>query len=260
MELTPEQQERYARQLVIPEIGVEGQKRLRSSRVLVVGAGGLGSPAALYLAAAGVGGIGLVDSDLVELSNLQRQILHGTSRIGQLKARSGEQTLRDLNPEVEVEVYPVRLARDNVLDLLKPYDVIISAVDNFEARYLLNDACYFLGKPLVEAGVLRWEGIAMTILPGQGPCYRCIFPAPPSPGAVPSPREAGVVGVVPGIMGTIQAAEALKLLLGVGNLLVGRLLLFNALSMTFREVEVRRSPGCPLCGDQPTGRTPCADA
>lgn len=251
MDFTPEQIERYSRQLILKEVGGKGQEKLRQARVLIVGAGGLGSPAAMFLAAAGVGTIGLVDGDLVELSNLQRQILHTTARVGQPKAQSGREAIKALNPEVEVQVHQLRLNKENALSLVSAYDLVIDGVDNFPSRYLVNDACFFAHKPLVEAGVLRWEGMAMTILPGQTPCYRCLFPTPPPRGAVPSCQEAGVIGVVPGIMGLIQAAEAIKLILGVGASLTGRLLLFDALAMAFREVKVQRNPHCPLCGEEP---------
>ena len=252
--LTPAQQLRYARQLVLPEVGEAGQEKLKRARVLIVGTGGLGSPAALYLAAAGVGTLGLVDSDRVELSNLQRQVLHLTSRVGRPKALSGKETLEALNPEVKVEAHVVTLSAENALSLIRSYDLVIDAVDNLPSRYLVNDACYLASRPLIEAGVLRWEGMVMTVLPGQSPCYRCLFPVPPPPGAVATAREAGVIGVVPGIIGVIQAAEAIKLILGAGTPLSGRLLLFDALSMTFREVKIERNPGCPLCGVNPTIR------
>ncbi|MCR4418970.1 MAG: HesA/MoeB/ThiF family protein [Clostridia bacterium] len=249
--LTPEQQARYSRQLVLPEVGEAGQEKLRRARVLIVGAGGLGSPAALYLAAAGVGTLGLVDADRVELSNLQRQVLHATGRIGRPKALSAKEAVEALNPEVRVEPHPLTLSPDNALSLVASYDLVIDAVDNLPSRYVVNDACHSAGKPLIEAGVLRWEGMVTTILPGQSPCYRCLFPVPPPAGAVAGAREAGVMGVAPGVIGVIQAAEALKLILGAGSPLAGRLLLFDALCMSFREVKIERNPDCPLCG---TGR------
>lgn len=255
MELSNAEIERYSRQIILPNIGGKGQKKLKQSKVLVVGAGGLGSPVAYYLAAAGVGTIGIVDGDAVELSNLQRQILHNTERVGLPKTESARQTLLALNPHITVNVHQLRLSKDNVLDLISGYEVIVDGVDNFPARYLLNDACVMAGKPLVEAGVLQWDGLVMTIKPREGPCYRCIFPEPPPPGAVPTCQEAGIVGVIPGVIGAIQATEVLKLLLGVGEGLVGRLLIYNGLEMRFREVRAERNPTCPVCGDNPSIRT-----
>ncbi|MDN5346803.1 MAG: hypothetical protein PWP65_367 [Clostridia bacterium] len=248
VDLSATELDRYGRQLVMKDIGVEGQKKLKEGRVLIVGTGGLGSPAAFYLAAAGVGEIGLVDSDAVELSNLQRQILHHTGRLGRPKVESGRETLLALNPEIKVRTYHQRLDENNVKAIIRDYDIIIGAVDNFASRYLLNDACVAVGKTLIEGGVLQWDGLIMTIRPGLGPCYRCIFPETPPPGAVPGTRELGVIGVVPGVIGTLEAAEAIKLLLGVGRNLVGRLLLFSALDMRFREVKAERNPNCPACG------------
>ncbi|WP_084667114.1 HesA/MoeB/ThiF family protein [Thermanaeromonas toyohensis] len=255
MELSNVEIERYSRQIILPNIGGKGQKKLKQSKVLVVGAGGLGSPAAYYLAAAGVGTIGIVDGDAVELSNLQRQILHNTKRVGLPKAESARETLLALNPHITVNVHQLRLSKDNVLELITGYEVIVDAVDNFPARYLLNDACVMAGKPLVEAGVLQWDGLVMTIKPREGPCYRCIFPEPPPPGAVPTCREAGIIGVVPGVIGAIQATEVLKLLLGIGEGLIGRLLIYNGLEMRFREVRAERNPACPVCGENPRIRT-----
>ncbi|SMB98114.1 adenylyltransferase and sulfurtransferase [Thermanaeromonas toyohensis ToBE] len=255
VELSNVEIERYSRQIILPNIGGKGQKKLKQSKVLVVGAGGLGSPAAYYLAAAGVGTIGIVDGDAVELSNLQRQILHNTKRVGLPKAESARETLLALNPHITVNVHQLRLSKDNVLELITGYEVIVDAVDNFPARYLLNDACVMAGKPLVEAGVLQWDGLVMTIKPREGPCYRCIFPEPPPPGAVPTCREAGIIGVVPGVIGAIQATEVLKLLLGIGEGLIGRLLIYNGLEMRFREVRAERNPACPVCGENPRIRT-----
>lgn len=251
MALTENQIQRYSRQILLRQVGGKGQLRLLASRVLVVGAGGLGSPVALYLAAAGVGTIGLVDNDSVDLSNLQRQILHSTRDLDRPKVQSAKESLEALNPEVRVETHQLRLDKDNVMDLINRYDLVIDGVDNFPARFLLNDACVMAGKPLVEAGILRWDGMLMTIIPGQGPCYRCVFPEPPPPGAVPSCQEAGVLGAVAGVIGVLQATEVLKLLLGVGETLQGRLLLFDALKTSFREVQVQRNPACPVCGEEP---------
>ncbi|MCG0277837.1 MAG: molybdopterin-synthase adenylyltransferase MoeB [Thermanaeromonas sp.] len=255
VELSITEIERYSRQIILPNVGGKGQKKLKQSKVLVVGAGGLGSPVAYYLAAAGVGTIGIVDGDAVELSNLQRQILHNTERVGLPKAESARQTLLALNPHITVNVHQLRLSKDNILDVIQGYEVIVDGVDNFPTRYLLNDACVMVGKPLVEAGVLQWDGLVMTIKPKEGPCYRCIFPEPPPPGAVPTCQEAGILGAVPGVIGAIQATEVLKLLLGVGEVLVGRLLIYNGLEMRFREVRAERNPACPVCGDSPRIRT-----
>lgn len=243
---------RYARHFVLPEVGPWGQRRLSEARVLLVGAGGLGSPAALYLAAAGVGTLGIVDADLVDLSNLQRQVLHGIHDLGQLKVSSAKARLWEVNPGVEVIPHPVRLNAANALELLSTYDLVVDGSDNFPTRYLINDACVLLGKPYVYGAVDRWEGQASVFgHPGE-PCYRCLFREPPPPGMVPSCAEAGVLGVLPGIIGSIQAAEAVKMILGVGETLAGRLLLFDAMAMTFREVRIRRNPDCPACGDEPT--------
>ncbi len=246
--LTDEETRRYARQLLLPEVGVEGQRRLLDARVLVVGAGGLGSPAALYLAAAGVGTIGLVDDDVVELSNLQRQVLHATGRIGQSKVESGRVALEALNPGVRVVAHAERLEATNVERLLAAYDVIVDGSDRFETRYLVNDAAVGLRKPVVHASVYRWEGQVTTLLPFEGPCYRCLHPAPPPDELAPACDVAGVMGTLPGIAGTLQANEAIKLILGVGEPLVGRLLTFDAASVEFREIAVPRDPACPACG------------
>lgn len=252
MDFTEEQIQRYSRQIILPEIGGQGQQKLLQARVLIVGTGGLGSPCAFYLAAAGVGTLGLVDSDVVDLSNLQRQILHTTDRVGRAKTASAAQTLRALNPDVKIVTHQMRVGVENVAELVGAYDVVVDAVDNFPARFLVNDACVMAGKPLVEAGVLRWDGMVMTIMPRQGPCYRCVFPAPPPPGSVPSCQEAGVMGTVPGMMGLVQANEVIKIILGRGKLLAGRLLLFDALHTSFREVQVQRNQDCPVCGEHPT--------
>ncbi|MFN8532412.1 MAG: molybdopterin-synthase adenylyltransferase MoeB [Dehalococcoidia bacterium] len=246
----PAQVQRYSRHLILPEIGGVGQKKLLRSRVLLIGAGGLGSPIALYLAAAGVGTIGLIDFDDVDTSNLQRQILHKTSTIGLPKVESGKQAINDLNPDINVVTHRVPINSENALEVIPRYDIIVNGCDNFPTRYLVNDACYLLGKPLVDGSIFRFEGQATVFLPGKG-CYRCVFPAPPPAGAVPSCAEAGVLGVLPGIVGVIQAIETLKLIVGIGDPLVNRLLLFDALEMSFRQVKLRRNPACPLCGDTP---------
>jgi adenylyltransferase/sulfurtransferase len=245
---------RYARHLVLPEVTIEGQRRLKRSSVLLVGAGGLGSPAALYLAAAGVGRIGIVDFDVVDESNLQRQILHDTSWVGRPKLESAVARLAAFNPHVRVEAHPVALDRENALGLLAGYDVVVDGTDNFETRYLTNDACYFLKKPNVYGSVFRFEGQASVFWPDRGPCYRCLFPQPPPPGLVPSCAEGGVLGILPGVIGGIQATEALKILLEIGEPLVGRLVLYDALAMRFDELRLERDPECPLCSPKATIR------
>ena len=245
--LRADQKARYRRHLTLPEVGEAGQARLLSSRVLVLGAGGLGSPAALYLAAAGVGTIGIVDSDRVEVSNLQRQVLHRTADAGRPKAESARDALLALNPEVKVVAFAERLTASSVLRMLDGFEVVVDGGDNFATRYLLNDACVKLGLPLVHGSVYRFEGQATTLLPGAGPCYRCLYPAPPPPELAPSCAEAGVLGVLPGIVGLVQANEVLKLLLGLGTPLVGRLLTFDALGTRFSEIALRRDPACPVC-------------
>ncbi len=246
--LTPDQRARYSRHLLIPEMGEEGQAKLLSSRVLMIGAGALGSPTAYYLAAAGVGTIGIVDDDVVDVSNLQRQIIHTTERVGMNKGESAKIAIEALNPDVQVDVHPVRLSRDNVLDLLGSYDLVIDGTDNFPTRYLLNDAALMTRTPLMHASILRFEGHATVFTPYEGPCYRCLFPEPPPPELAPSCGEAGVLGVLPGVMGNIQATEALKVLLGIGETLSGRLLIYDALEMGFTELKIRRDPDCPACG------------
>ena len=243
---------RYSRHLILPEVGVDGQRRLKQSRVLCVGAGGLGSPAAMYLAAAGVGTLGLVDFDVVDLSNLQRQLLHGTSDVGRPKLDSAADRLREVNPHVRIEPHHTALTSANALDLLREYDVILDGTDNFPTRYLVNDACVLLRKPNAFGSIFRFEGQASVFGVEGGPCYRCLYPEPPPPGLVPSCAEAGVLGVLPGIIGTIQATETIKLLLGIGQPLIGRFLVFEALRMRFRELTLRRDPECPVCGDHPT--------
>ena len=248
---TPDQVTRYSRHIIMPQVGSAGQRKLLNAKVLLIGAGGLGSPAALYLAAAGVGTIGLVDFDVVDLSNLQRQLLHHTSDVGRPKVESARDTIAAYNPDVKVIPHREPLTSDNVFDLFKQYDFILNGVDNFPARYLANDAAYMLGKTLVDGSIFLFEGQASVYEPGKG-CYRCLFPSPPPPGMVPSCAEAGVLGVLPGIIGSVMAIEAIKLILGIGEPLVGRLLLFDALAMEFRQVKTRRDPKCPLCGENPT--------
>jgi sulfur-carrier protein adenylyltransferase/sulfurtransferase len=251
--LSNEEIRRYSRHLILPEFGMDGQRRLKEGSVLLIGTGGLGSPLALYLAAAGVGHIGLVDFDVVDESNLQRQIAHGTSTIGVRKTESARRRLNDLNPNVEVTTYEEQVTSENAFELMRPYDVIVDGTDNFPTRYLTNDASVMLGKPNVYGSIFRFEGQATVFYPKQGgPCYRCLYPEPPPPGLVPSCAEGGVLGVLPGVIGTIQATEAIKLLAGIGETLVNRLMLYDALSMRFRELKLRRNPDCPVCGDHPT--------
>ncbi|HTM20856.1 MAG TPA: molybdopterin-synthase adenylyltransferase MoeB [Kofleriaceae bacterium] len=247
--LNNDQQIRYSRHTMLPEVGEAGQIKLLKSRVLLLGAGGLGAPASVYLAAAGVGTIGMVDDDVVDSSNLQRQILHSTERVGTPKVDSAEKTLRGLNPDVKVRKHPVRLTSDNVFEVLQGYDVVVDGADNFPSRYLLNDACLKMGIPVVHSSIFRFEG-QITVFPAQGqPCYRCLYPEPPPPDEAPSCQEAGVLGVLPGIMGVLQATEAIKLLVGIGEPLAGRLLIYDALRTRFRELKLRRDPRCPTCGD-----------
>jgi len=252
VELSQEEIRRYSRHLIVPEVGMEGQKKLKTSSVLLIGAGGLGSPLALYLAAAGVGRIGIVDFDVVDESNLQRQVLHGTSDVGKPKLESAKARILDINPLVQVDTYEVPLSSENALELFKPYDVIVDGTDNFPTRYLVNDACVLLGKPNVYGSIFRFEGQASVFWAEHGPCYRCLYPEPPPPGLVPSCAEGGVLGILPGTIGTIQATETIKLLLGIGEPLVGRLLLYDALDMRFREMKLRKDPDCPVCGEHPT--------
>ena len=243
---------RYSRQIILPDVGGKGQRKLLESKVLLVGAGGLGSPAGYYLAAAGVGTLGFVDFDVVDLSNLHRQILHHTLSVGQPKTASAAETISRLNPDVQVIQHQERLTCENALRLFEPYDVIVDGSDNFPAKYLANDACVLLGKPLVLGAVFQFDGQASVFLPREGPCYRCIFPQPPPPGSVPSCQEAGVFGAVVGVIGTIQATETIKLLLGLGQSLAGRLLVYDGLMAEFLEVTIQRDPNCQLCGDSPT--------
>ncbi len=252
MDFTDEQIERYSRQIILSEVGGKGQEKLFQSKVLIIGCGGLGSPAAYYLAAAGVGKIGLVDSDKVELNNLQRQILHFTNDVGRPKVESAKEKLIAINPDVEIVTYELRINSQNIMDIIKDYDFIIDGSDNFPTRYLVNDACILANKPFSHAGILKFDGQTITIIPKEGPCYRCLFPEPPPPGMVPSCQQAGIIGGVAGILGTIQATEAIKYILGTGELLVGKLLIFNALEMNFRKLKIKRNPNCPVCGDNPT--------
>ncbi len=252
MDFSEEQIKRYSRHIILNEIGGRGQKKLLRSKVFLVGAGGLGSPAAFYLAAAGVGKLGIVDNDDVDHSNLQRQILHSSKDVGYPKALSAKATLEAMNPDVEVIPYMQRLTSENIMDIIKDYDVILDGSDNFPTRYLVNDACVMLGKPLSHGSIFKFEGQATTIIPGETPCYRCLFETPPPPDMVPSCQEAGVLGVLPGIIGSIQATEVVKLLLGKGELLKGQLLLYNALKMEFNKVRIRKNPQCPVCGENPT--------
>lgn len=250
--LTPREAARYARHLVLPEVGRAGQERLKASRVLLVGAGGLGSPAALYLAAAGVGALGIVDPDAVDVTNLQRQILHGTAGLGAPKVDSARARLHDVNPHVAVETGAVRLTSANALEIVAAYDAVVDGSDNFPTRYLVNDACVLTGRPNVYGSVYRWEGQLSVFATEGGPCYRCLFREPPPPGLIPNCAEAGVFGALPGVIGAAQAMETIKLLLGAGEPLVGRLQIFDALSYRWRELEIRRDPGCAVCGDSPT--------
>jgi len=251
-ELSHEEILRYSRHLILPDVGVEGQRKLKAARVLLVGAGGLGSPAALYLAAAGVGTLGIVDFDVVDRTNLQRQILHGTSQLGRPKLESARERLHDINPHVRVETFETRLTSERALDIIRDFDVVADGTDNFPTRYLVNDACVLLGKPNVYGSIFRFEGQASVFYAKEGPCYRCLYPEPPPPGLVPSCAEGGVLGVLPGIIGSIQALETLKLLLGAGDTLIGRLLLFDALQLRFRELRLEKDPACPVCGAHPT--------
>ncbi|SHK77853.1 molybdopterin-synthase adenylyltransferase MoeB [Rhodothermus profundi] len=250
--LTPEELRRYNRHLILPEVGLEGQKKLKAASVLLVGAGGLGSPLALYLAAAGVGRLGLVDFDVVDETNLQRQVLHGTKDVGRPKLESARDRILDINPHVQVDLYETRLTSENALDIIKEYDLVADGTDNFPTRYLVNDACVLAGKPNVYASIFRFEGQVSVFATPDGPCYRCLYPEPPPPGLVPSCAEGGVLGVLPGMVGTIQATEVIKMILGIGTPLIGRLLLIDALHMQFRTLKVRKNPECPICGEHRT--------
>ena len=249
--LTPEQVKRYSRHIIMPQVGSNGQRKLLDSKVLIIGAGGLGGPGALYLALAGVGTIGIADFDVVDMSNLQRQILHQYNDVGQRKVYSAQKTINSYNPDIKVITHDVWLTSDNAKEIINGYDMVINGADNFPARYLVNDACYLLGKPLIDGSILIFDGQSTVFIPGQG-CYRCLFPSPPPPGMVPNCAEAGVLGSLTGLVGSIQATETIKLILGIGDSLSSRLLLIDALSMDFREVKIKRNSECPLCGDNPT--------
>ena len=249
---TPEQLIRYSRHFMLPEVGEDGQAKLLQARVLMVGAGGLGSPSAYYLAAAGVGTIGIIDNDVVDISNLQRQILHANDRVGMPKVESAKKTLEGLNPDVKVIPYQAKLTSENIMEILKEYDLVVDGCDNFPTRYLVNDACVLAGKPNVHGSIFQFEGQATVFYPGKGPCYRCLYPEPPPAEMAPSCAEAGVLGVLPGLIGTIEALEAIKIILGKGDSLIGRLLCFNTLTMEINDLKLRRDPNCPMCGDHPT--------
>src|ERR687886_1097844 len=252
MELSNEEIARYSRHLIMPEVALDGQKQLKAAKVLTVGTGGLGSPLALYLAAAGVGTIGIVDFDIVDESNLQRQIIHGTSDLGRPKLESARERIQDINTNVRVEEFEEALSSENALDIFRDFDVIVDGTDNFPTRYLVNDASVLTGKPNVYGSIFRFEGQASVFYAEEGPCYRCLYPEPPPPGLVPSCAEGGVLGILPGAIGTIQATETVKLILGIGEPLIGRLLLYDALGMRFREMKLRKDPNCPVCGENPT--------
>src|ERR1051325_6680936 len=251
-ELNADEIKRYSRHLIMPEVGVDGQKKLKAGSVLCIGAGGLGSPAAMYLAAAGVGRIGIVDFDVVDFSNLQRQLLHGTSDVGRSKLDSARDRLHDANPHVKLELHATRLTSANALTIIREYDIVLDGTDNFATRYLVNDACVLLGKPNVYGSIFRFDGQASGFFAKEGPCYRCLYPEPPPPDLVPSCAEGGVLGVLPGVVGTIQATEAIKLIAGIGETLIGRLLVFDALRMSFRQMRLRKDPNCAICGEHPT--------
>lgn len=251
-ELSKEEIERYSRHLILPEVGMEGQKKLKAASILLVGTGGLGSPLGLYLAAAGIGRLGLVDFDVVDKTNLQRQVIHTTNDVGRLKTQSAKEKIEAINPNVVVDIHETSLTSENALDIIADYDMVIDGTDNFPTRYLVNDACVLLGKPNVYGSIFRFEGQSSVFYAEYGPCYRCLYPEPPPPGMVPSCAEGGVIGILPGIVGLIQANEGVKLILGEGNPLIGRLLLFNALDMQFRELKLRKDPNCPVCGPNPT--------
>ncbi|MBN1182628.1 MAG: ThiF family adenylyltransferase [Bacteroidales bacterium] len=251
MSLTETQIERYKRNIILNEVGIAGQEKLLVSKVLVIGAGGLGSPVLLYLAAIGVGTIGIIDGDSVDLTNLQRQIIHNTSDIGLEKVKSVKSKIRELNPDINVIAYHQLAKADNIRDIIRKYDFVIDCTDNFPAKFLINDACYFENKPFSHAGILNFYGQLLTVLPGKSTCYRCVFNSPPTPGQIPSGSQAGVLGVLPGVIGTLQATEAVKYLLNLGELLTDRLLTYDALKMSFRTISLTRNPECPLCGEKP---------
>jgi adenylyltransferase/sulfurtransferase len=251
-DFTDEQIERYSRHIILPEVGGVGQRKLLDARVLIIGAGGLGSPSAFYLAAAGVGHLGIVDFDRVDLSNLQRQIIHSTERIGMLKTESAKKTIQALNPDVQVTLFNERISSRNITRLLENYDYVLDGTDNFATRYLINDACVFAGKTNIHGSIFRFEGQVTVFRPKEGPCYRCLYPEPPPPGMVPNCQEGGVLGVLAGIIGNLQAVETLKLILGIGSKLSGTLLIYDALKTEFRKLKLRRDAACPVCGDRPT--------
>ena len=252
MALTESQIERYSRHIILKEVGGKGQQKLLDSKVLIIGAGGLGAPIALYLAAAGIGAIGIADADNVDLSNLQRQVIHFTPDIGKPKVISAREKIEAINPDVQVRTYHEWISAANIMAIIKEYDFVVDGTDNFAAKFLINDACVLAGKPYSHGGILQFVGQTLTVLPGQSTCYRCIFPTPPPKDAIPTCSQAGVIGVLPGVIGSIQATEAIKFLLGKGELLAGRILMYDALGMKFRDVEVNRNPNCPVCGEKPT--------
>ena len=252
MDFTDEQVERYSRHIMLPEVGGVGQIKMLEARVLLIGAGGLGSPAAYYLAAAGIGNLGIVDFDVVDLSNLQRQIIHSTERIGMLKTESAKKTIEALNPDVKVTLYNEKLTSENILNIFKDYDYILDGTDNFATRYLINDACVMTGKTNIHGSIFRFEGQATVFKPNEGPCYRCLYPEPPPPGLVPNCQEGGVLGVLAGVIGNLQVVETLKLILGKGNTLVGTLLIYDALNTEFRRLKLKRDANCPVCSEHPT--------
>jgi molybdopterin/thiamine biosynthesis adenylyltransferase len=252
MDFTDDQLLRYSRHIILPEVGGKGQSKIAQAKVFIVGAGGLGCPVGYYLTAAGVGTIAMVDNDTVEMSNLQRQIAHSVNTIGMPKVESAKKTFEALNPDVNIIAIQKRMSKDDIIDLIRDYDIVVDGSDNFPTRYLVNDACFMAKKPLVSGAILRFEGQVTTIIPGDGPCYRCLFEEPPPPGLVPSCQEAGVLGVLPGVIGGLQATEVLKLILGKGDVLKGELLIYNALKTTFRKVKVPKNRSCPLCGENPT--------
>ncbi len=252
MKFTEDQLQRYSRHIILPEVGEQGQIKILKAKVFIVGAGGIGSPVGYYLSAAGVGTIAIVDNDNVELSNLQRQIAHSVNTIGKPKVESAKKTFESLNPDVNIVAIKQRLTKDNILDLIGGYDIIVDCSDNFPTRFLVNDACIMKKKPLITGAIFKFEGQLTTVIPGDGPCYRCLFEEPPPPGVFPSPQEVGLLGVVPGVIGTLQAAEVLKLILGTGEILKGELLIYDALKSSFRKVKVPKNPDCPICSDHPT--------
>ena len=252
MSFSNEQLERYSRHIILSEVGVKGQKKLMDAKVLIIGAGGLGSPAALYLAAAGVGIIGIADADAVDLSNLQRQVIHATPDVGKAKVYSAKETMEAINPDVRVNTYPFFINSENIMDLVAGYDFIIDGTDNFPAKFLINDACVLSKKPFSHAGIIRFKGQLMTYVPGEGPCYRCVFKEPPPPDAVPTCRQAGVIGAIGGVIGSLQAMEAIKYIIGQGDLLTGYLLTYDALKMEFRKIKLPRVKDCAVCGESPT--------